>query len=93
MTELFAPHIHQQRIDTWPEQYPIMVDCSVCKAAVDAAEACGQVVVGIGLGGTGSHCDAAVHKPVATYVNYSRLVVVPSLGAPHCSPSFESPDA
>jgi len=22
LTELFAPHIHQQRIDTWPEQYP-----------------------------------------------------------------------
>jgi pyrroloquinoline-quinone synthase len=22
LTELFAPHIHQQRIDTWPTQYP-----------------------------------------------------------------------
>jgi pyrroloquinoline-quinone synthase len=22
LTELFAPHIHQQRITTWPEQYP-----------------------------------------------------------------------
>ena len=22
LTELFAPHIHQQRIDTWPEKYP-----------------------------------------------------------------------
>ncbi len=22
LTELFAPHIHQQRIDTWPQQYP-----------------------------------------------------------------------
>jgi pyrroloquinoline-quinone synthase len=22
LTELFAPHIHQQRIDTWPAQYP-----------------------------------------------------------------------
>jgi pyrroloquinoline-quinone synthase len=22
LTELFAPHIHQQRIDTWPSQYP-----------------------------------------------------------------------
>lgn len=22
LTELFAPHIHQQRIDTWPEHYP-----------------------------------------------------------------------
>jgi pyrroloquinoline-quinone synthase len=22
LTELFAPHIHQQRLDTWPEQYP-----------------------------------------------------------------------
>ncbi|WP_332672054.1 pyrroloquinoline-quinone synthase PqqC [Aromatoleum sp.] len=22
LTELFAPHIHQQRIDTWPDQYP-----------------------------------------------------------------------
>ena len=22
LTELFAPHIHQQRIDTWPKQYP-----------------------------------------------------------------------
>lgn len=22
LTEMFAPHIHQQRIDTWPEQYP-----------------------------------------------------------------------
>ena len=22
LTELFAPHIHQQRIDTWPVQYP-----------------------------------------------------------------------
>ncbi|MGQ0701172.1 MAG: pyrroloquinoline-quinone synthase PqqC [Panacagrimonas sp.] len=22
LTELFAPHIHQQRMDTWPEQYP-----------------------------------------------------------------------
>ena len=22
LTELFAPHIHQQRISTWPEQYP-----------------------------------------------------------------------
>lgn len=22
LTELFAPHIHQQRIETWPEQYP-----------------------------------------------------------------------
>ena len=22
LTELFAPHIHQQRIDTWPEMYP-----------------------------------------------------------------------
>jgi pyrroloquinoline-quinone synthase len=22
LTELFAPHIHQQRIDTWPIQYP-----------------------------------------------------------------------
>ncbi len=22
LTELFAPHIHQQRLDTWPEKYP-----------------------------------------------------------------------
>jgi pyrroloquinoline-quinone synthase len=22
LTELFAPHIHQQRIETWPQQYP-----------------------------------------------------------------------
>ena len=22
LTELFAPHIHQQRIDTWPDKYP-----------------------------------------------------------------------
>jgi pyrroloquinoline-quinone synthase len=22
LTEMFAPHIHQQRIDTWPDQYP-----------------------------------------------------------------------
>lgn len=22
LTEMFAPHIHQQRIDTWPEHYP-----------------------------------------------------------------------
>ncbi|AKU11176.1 pyrroloquinoline quinone biosynthesis protein C [Azoarcus sp. CIB] len=22
LTELFAPHIHQQRIDTWPQKYP-----------------------------------------------------------------------
>jgi pyrroloquinoline-quinone synthase len=22
LTELFAPHIHQQRIDTWPTHYP-----------------------------------------------------------------------
>lgn len=22
LTEMFAPHIHQQRIDTWPEKYP-----------------------------------------------------------------------
>jgi pyrroloquinoline-quinone synthase len=22
LTELFAPHIHQQRLDTWPENYP-----------------------------------------------------------------------
>ena len=22
LTELFAPHIHQQRIDSWPEMYP-----------------------------------------------------------------------
>ena len=22
LTELFAPHIHQQRLDTWPSQYP-----------------------------------------------------------------------
>ncbi|OUT97470.1 MAG: pyrroloquinoline quinone biosynthesis protein C [Betaproteobacteria bacterium TMED41] len=22
LTELFAPHIHQQRLDTWPEMYP-----------------------------------------------------------------------
>jgi hypothetical protein len=61
-----------------------MVDCSVCKAAVDAAEARGQVVVGVGLGGPGSHCAAVVHKPVATYLDYTRPIVVPS---------FESPDA
>jgi pyrroloquinoline-quinone synthase len=22
LTELFAPHIHQQRIDSWPDMYP-----------------------------------------------------------------------
>ena len=68
---------------------PVMVDCTACKAAVDAAEACGQVVIGVGFGGTGSHCDAVVRKPVATYLP----LVVPLLGAPHCSPPFETPDA
>ena len=55
-----------------------MVGCGACKAAVDAAEARGQVVAGVGLGGTESHCDAAVRGPVAAY----HTMVVPSLGAP-----------
>ena len=55
----------------------------MCKAAVDAAEACGQVVVGVGLGGPGSHCDAVVRKPVATYLDYTRPIVVPSFESPY----------
>ena len=55
---------------------PVMVDCKACKAAVDAAEARGQVIVGVGLGGPGGHCDTFVQTPLATHCS----AVVPLLG-------------
>ena len=57
---------------------PIMVDCESCKRAVDAAEAAGETVVGVGLGGPGGHCDAAIAMPGACYCS-----APPAADAPH----------
>ena len=51
----------------------VIVDCKACAVRVDAAVALGHTVVGVGLGGPGSHCDSVVQP---------RSARAPSLGAP-----------
>jgi hypothetical protein len=45
----------------------MMVDCAACAARVDAALALGEVVSGVGLGGSGSHCGSSTTTPGALY--------------------------
>ncbi len=66
----------------------IMADCKACATRVDAKFASGLVVLGVGLGGPGSHCDSA-HAPTTGAIYCSAAD--PLLDTPSSPPAPWAP--